>query len=200
MKAKSLTTAWYMTLKATDKETFSSVRNAFELHWPVKAITEKTTAEKQAMLNEAILKASDLEKRVAASVGAEEELSHIVWADNVERLVGDIPDTNNLLVASTRKRLPRPVIKIIGLKPMTWKQLADAIRDITLEELMEKVEEERNITRYAPPIPNTPSKVLGVAFHGINITTQQRNNPTSQYQQIRTIPQPTFSTENPAHE
>ena len=173
LKAKSLAAVWYMTLKATNKETFSSARNAFELCWLVKAITEKTTTEKQAMLDEAILKASDLGKRVAASVGVEEELSHIVWADKVERLVGDIPDMNNLLVASTRKKLPRPVIKLIGLKPMTWKQLSDAVRDITLEELMEKVEEERNLTRYAPPIPNTPSKVLGAAFQGINITTQQ---------------------------
>ena len=108
-----------MTLNATDKETFSSARDAMNLHWPVKAITEKTTTEKQAMLNEAIFKASNLGKRVAASVGVEEELLHIVWADKVKRLVGDIPDMNNLLVTSTRKKLPRPVIKLIGLKLMT---------------------------------------------------------------------------------
>ena len=143
LKAKSPAAAWFITLKKADKTTFTALRDAFELCWPVKAITEKTTAEKQALLDEAILKTSDLGKRVAASVGAEEELSHIVWADKVERLAGDIPDTNNLLVASTRKKLPKPITKLIGLKPMTWKVLADTVRDITLEELMEKVEEER---------------------------------------------------------
>ena len=66
-----------------------------------------------------ILKISDLGRRVAASIGAEEELSHVVWADKVERLVGDIPDTNNLLVTSTRQKLPKPLTKLIGLKAMT---------------------------------------------------------------------------------
>ena len=133
-------------LKAANKASFTSARDAFELCWPVKAITKKTTTEKQAMLDEAILKASDLGKRVAASIGAEEELSHVVWADKVERLAGDIPDTSNLLVASTQRKLPRPVIKLIRLKPMTWVQLVNTVRDITLEELMEKVEEERDLT------------------------------------------------------
>lgn len=107
------------------------------MRWPIKPITEKTTAEKQALLNETTLKISNLGKRVAASIGAEEELSHMVWADKVEKLAGDILDTNNLLVASMWKKLPRPLIKLIGLKQMTWKELADAVRGVTLEELRE---------------------------------------------------------------
>lgn len=113
LKAKSPAAAWFLTLTKTNKATFTSARDAFELRWPTKAITEKTTAEKQAMLDEVILNITDLGKRMAASVGAEEELSHVVWADKVERLAGDIPDTNNLLVASTRKKLPKPIIKLI---------------------------------------------------------------------------------------
>ena len=101
------------------KASFAIARDAFELRWPVKAITEKTTAEKQTLLDETVLKAGDLGRRVAASVGAEEELLHVVWADRVERLADDIPDTNNLLVASTRKKLPKLLLKLVGLKPMT---------------------------------------------------------------------------------
>ena len=179
---------------------FTTVRNAFELCWPVKAITEKTTAEKQALLDETTLKIGDLGRRVAASVGAEEELSHVVWADKVERLANDIPDTNNLLVASTRKKLPKPLLKLIGLKPMTWKELADAVRDITLEELMEKVEEERDLVRYALATPNTPSKALGTAFQSINIASQTLSPPSNQYQQTGTTPRAPFNTERPAHE
>jgi hypothetical protein len=132
LKANSPAAAWYTTLTTTDKATFTAARDAFELRWPIKAITDKTTAEKQALLDETILKVGDLGKRVAASVGAEEELSHVVWADKVERLAGDIPDTNNLLVASTRKKLPKALLKLVGLKPMTWKQFADAVRAISL--------------------------------------------------------------------
>ena len=203
LKAKSPAAAWFTTLTDGSKKSFAAVRTAFETRWPVKATTEKTTAEKQALLDETILKISDLGKRVAASAGGEEELSHIVWADKVERLAADIPDTNNLLVVSTRKRLPKPIIKLIGLKAMTWKELADAVRSITLEELLEKVEEERDFARYAlssrPTVPNTPSKALGAAFQGINIA-QPRLFPTTTYQQTETSPRAPFTAERPVHE
>ena len=201
LKAKSPAAAWFVTLQKADKTTFAAARTAFEVRWPIKAITEKTTAEKQALLDETILKMGDLGRRVAASVGAEEELSHIVWADKVERLASDIPDTNNLLVASTRKKLPKPITKLIGLKPMTWKVLADAVRDITLEELMEKVEEERELNRRIPLAPNTPSKALGAALQNIAITsTQPQPFIPNQYQQLGVPPRPTFNTDRPAHE
>lgn len=207
IKTKSPAEAWLQTLTIGDKASFKAIRAAFELRWPAKPVTEKTTAEKQALLDETILKPSDLGRRVAASVGAEEELSHVVWADKVERLAGDIPDTNNLLVASTRKKLPKPLLRLVGLKPMTWKQFADAVREISLEELMEKMEEERDTApRYAPAIPGTPSKALGTAFQNINLTQQSQPNlaPASQYQPQRTqiSPRAPFSTysERPPHE
>ena len=201
LKAKSPAATWFTTLTKPNKATFSAARDAFELRWPVKAITEKTTAEKQALLDETILKVGDLGKRVAASVGAEEELSHVVWADKVERLAGDIPDTNNLLVASTRKKLPKPLLKLIGLKPMTWKELADAVRSVTLEELMEKVEEDRDLTRYTLAVPNTPSKALGSAFQNINIAPQARIPAPDLYRPPQILrPTSSFSTDKPAHE
>ena len=182
IKTKSPAEAWLATLTLNDKATFKAMRLAFEVKWPTKPVTVKTTAEKQALLDKTILKPSDLGRRVAASLGAEEELSHVVWADKVERLAGDIPDTNNLLVASTRKKLPKPLLKLVGLKPMTWKQFADAVREVSLEELMEKIEEERATVRYIPAIPNTPSKALGAAFQGINLAPRSQPNQTVQYQ------------------
>ena len=103
-----------MTLQKTDKESFATARDTFELRWPVKAITEKKMVEKQTLLDETVLRMSDLGKRVVASIGAKEELTHVVWADKVERLVDNIPDTNNLLVASTWKKLPKPLMKLVG--------------------------------------------------------------------------------------
>ncbi|KAF8815484.1 hypothetical protein BYT27DRAFT_7249147 [Phlegmacium glaucopus] len=127
LKTKSPADAWFSTLSSTDKASFAAVRTAFELHWPEKPITVKTMAEKQALLDGTVLKLSNLRRRVVVSTGAEEELSHIVWADKVKRLAADIPDTNNLLVASTHRKLPMPIIKLIGLKLMTWKVLADTV-------------------------------------------------------------------------
>ena len=205
LKAQSPAAAWFVTLTDGSKKSFATVRTAFEVRWPVKATTQKTTAEKQALLDETILKSSDLGKRVAASVGGEEELSHVVWADKVERLAGDIPDTNNLLVVSTRKKLPKAIVKLIGLKAMTWKELTDAVRGITLEELMEKLEEERDLIRYAlasrTTAPNTPSKALGTALQSISIAQQPtRLFPTNSYHQTETNPRTPFTAERPAHE
>ena len=77
MKAKSPAAAWFATLVDGNKKSFAAVRAAFELRWPVKAMTVKTTAEKQALLDETILKVGDLGRRVAACVGAEEELTQV---------------------------------------------------------------------------------------------------------------------------
>ena len=199
MKAKTPAAAWFATLQKADKTSFTTARNAFEIRWPVKAITEKTTAEKQALLDETVLTIGDLGRRVAASIGAEEELSHVVWADKVERLAGDIPDTNNLLVASTQKKLPKAITKLIGLKTMTWKELADAVRDITLEELTEKIEEERDLARYKL-VSNTPSKTLGAALQNVSITSQPRNLAPIQYRQTETTSRPSFVSDRPPHE
>ena len=199
IKTKSPAEAWLLSLTQADKTSFKAIRAAFEVQWPAKPVTVKTTAEKQALLDDTILKPSDLGKRVAASVGAEEELSHVVWDDKVERLAGNIPDTNNLLVASTRKKLPKPLLKLVGLKPMTWKQFADVVREISLEELMEKVEEERDAApRYVPAIPNTPSKALGAAFRNVSIAQPNLTNPY----QSPTVSQAPFNTysERPPHE
>ena len=187
IKTKTPADAWLATLTPTDKASFKAIRAAFEIRWPTKPVTVKTTAEKQALLDETILKPSDLGKRVAPSIGAEGELSHVVWVDKVERLASDIPDTNNLLVSSTRKKLPKPLLKLVGLKNMTWKQFTDAVREITLEEIMEKIEEERETARYIPATPNTPSKALGAAFQRIAIAQPNLSVP---YQPQRVQPAP----------
>jgi hypothetical protein len=83
---------------------------------------------------------------------------------------------------------------------LMWKELADAVRSVTLEELMEKVEEERELLRFVLTTPNTPSKALGTAFRGINITPQPQIQPTIQYQQTETATRAPFNAEKPAHE
>ena len=64
---------------------------------------------------------------------------------------------------------------------------------------MEKVEEERDLIRYTVT-PNTPSKALGAAFRGINITPQTQSPLPNRFQQTITTPRPAFSAERPAHE
>ena len=85
----------------------------------------KTTAEKQATLEGEVLKESELGLRT--SVKGIDEYTHVVWADKVEKLAANIPDTNNLLVASIRKALPKTIRRIIGGKTMTWAEFCKLV-------------------------------------------------------------------------
>jgi hypothetical protein len=65
---------------------------------------------------------------------------------------------------------------------------------------MEKIEEERDLIRYALATPNTPSKALGAAFQGINIAPQPQTQTSTQYQQTGITNRTPFNAEKPAHE
>ena len=52
IKPNSPADAWLAMLTRTDKASFKAMRMAFKLRWPPKPITEKTTAENQALLDE----------------------------------------------------------------------------------------------------------------------------------------------------
>lgn len=69
---------------------------------------------------------------------------------------------------------------------------------------MEKVEDERDMARYTPVVPNTPSKALGAAFQSINLAQQLQLNQLAQYQPQHAQPTPCTPantyTERPPHE
>jgi hypothetical protein len=182
LKSRSPAEIWWNALPLTSRNTWAKVQIEFEKQWPAKPVTEKTTAEKQAMLEREVLKESELGLRI--SVGGIDEYTHVVWADKVEKLAANIPDTNNLLVASVRKALPKTIRKIIGGKTMTWAEFCKTVRDIGHEEILEIQNEERERNNLQSRVAlmtaaqNTPSKALATTFRSVSI------NP---------IPQPIFT-------
>jgi hypothetical protein len=112
-------------------------------------------------------------KVMAAGV---EEFSHIVWADKVEKLAADIPDTGNLLVDSIREKLPKAIRKLVGTKHTTWADFCKAVRELRPSEILEKVEEEREAAKIQQQLktlmnpPPTPSKALSTALRNITLT------------------------------
>lgn len=175
LKSRSPAEIWWDALAPTDKDTWAKVQTEFEKRWPAKPVTAKTTAEKQAMLEGEILKESELGTRI--SVGGIDEYTHVVWADKVEKLAANIPDTNNLLVASVRKSLPKTIRRIIGGKTMTWAEFCKAIRDVGHEEILEAQSDEREKTALQNRVAlmtaaqNTPSKALAATFRNTSIGT-----------------------------
>jgi hypothetical protein len=186
LKSRSPAEIWWNALAPAQRDTWSKVQTEFEKRWPAKPVTEKTTAEKQAMLEREVLKESELGTRT--SVGGIDEYTHVVWADKVEKLAANIPDTNNLLVASVRKGLPKTIRRIIGGKTMTWAEFCKTVRDIGHEEILEAQSDEREKTALQNRVAlmtaaqNTPSKALAATFRNTSI------NP---------IPQPVFTPRVP---
>ncbi|RXW14874.1 hypothetical protein EST38_g10980 [Candolleomyces aberdarensis] len=187
LKANTSADTWWIDLPESNKVTWEAVEKAFQEKWPVKRVTPKTPSEKKALLEETKLEEKDLGKKVV--VAGVEEYSHIVWADKVEKLAKEIPDTGNLLVDSTREKLPKAIKKLVGTKDMTWAEFCKAVRGLRYTEIMERVEEERDTARLQQQIktlldntPATPSKALGTALRNISLSSAP-------------IPQPQFTAQ-----
>jgi hypothetical protein len=181
LKTNSLADEWWTGLPAASRAGWDALETAFNAKWPMKAITPKTTSEKKTLLEEARLEEKDLGRKVMAA--GVEEYSHVVWADKVEKLAGEIPDTGNLLVDSIREKLPKGVRKLVGTKHTTWAEFCKAVRELRPSEILEKVEEEREAARIQQQLktlmnpPPTPSKALSTALRNISLTSNPIPRP-----------------------
>ena len=133
LKSRFLATTWFTSLLPVDKASWLALYTAFLLRWPAKTAPVVIPAEKQRLLETMLLQESDIGKRVM--VGGMEEYTHIAWADKVEKMTKNIPDTNNLLISAVQKNLPSVIRKIIGSKNLTWAAFCSTVWTITLEEI-----------------------------------------------------------------
>lgn len=180
LKSRSPAATWFAALSPANKATWAALYTAFLVRWPVKTAPVVTPGEKQRLLETTLLQESDMGKRVM--VGGVEEYTHIAWADQIEKMANDIPDTNNLLVSAIRKTLPSVIRKIIGSKDITWLAFCNTVRAITLEEIQDALEEARMATKNQDDIARL-TKLQ---------TQNQANSLTNAFQQFTiTAPSPT---------
>ncbi|GLB38088.1 hypothetical protein LshimejAT787_0411390 [Lyophyllum shimeji] len=174
LKASSDADAWYRGLDTTITGTWTTLVSAFNTKWPVRVIATKTKEEKTAILAATVLKEEDVGKRI--TVNGVEELSHIAWANKVERLAEAIPDRDGLLISATRKALPIAVRSLL-LSYGSWSTFCDAVRALPLERIEEnQLEEEKKKRSEAKTdrlllaaTQQTPSKALAATLRNINI-------------------------------
>src|SRR5258707_10542062 len=91
LKSRSPANMWFRTLHVNYKATWKAIKAAFKIKWPEKAVTEMTAEKKTEMLMAEKLLESELGRKV--KVGGIEEYTHVVWADRVERLANNFPDS-----------------------------------------------------------------------------------------------------------
>ncbi|KAF8064449.1 hypothetical protein FPV67DRAFT_1419770 [Lyophyllum atratum] len=179
LKAGSDAHAWYKGLDASTTSTWDALEAAFSTKWPERVVAAKTTEEKRAMLAATVLRAEDIGKRV--TVNGVEELSHIAWADKVERLADAIPDTGGLLISATRGTLPLAVKMLLGTHT-SWTAFCTEVRGLSLEKIREnqeredkdkaREEEQRMMKEELVMLrkqQQTPSKVLAATLRNVNL-------------------------------
>ncbi|KAG6808845.1 hypothetical protein H0H92_002614, partial [Tricholoma furcatifolium] len=167
---------WFANLAPDRKQTWAGLLAAFDERWPGTQATEKTQSEKQDELMEMKLTEEDLGKKVV--VKGVEVYSHVAWADKVERAAKTIPDTNNLLVKSTRLNMPSTLRALVPASKSTWKTFCDAVRAVDIADMKEMKEEKQRTRKLEDEIrdlkakaatPPTPSKALAATLSKVQL-------------------------------
>jgi hypothetical protein len=141
LRSGSVAKQWWSALPSTNKDTWEHLLQAFKIRWPDKMAAVKTVEEKQAALVRMRITEAEIGTRV--KVLGVEEFAHVVWADKVEKLAAAIPDTNGLLISSTRKAMPKVLQKVTGSGHTDWASFCSTIRKATLTQIEEAKEEEK---------------------------------------------------------
>ncbi|KAF9039395.1 hypothetical protein BJ165DRAFT_1531474 [Panaeolus papilionaceus] len=132
---------WYKGLTTNQKTKWSDIEAAFDIKWP-----QETTPklEKQKKLAEWKIREDEL--GTTKEVNGTNEQAHVHWANRAEELAEDIPDSDGLLIDSTRQGLPPTLRGLVGSQHTTWKSFCDAVRAVTLEAIQEKQQLTRSLT------------------------------------------------------
>ncbi|KAF5386720.1 hypothetical protein D9615_002120 [Tricholomella constricta] len=171
LKTGSDAHAWLKSLSALEKSTWTLLQRAFNAKWPERVVAAKTKDEKTALLAAAILKPGDVGKRITTN--GVDELSHVAWADKVEKLANAIPDRDGLLINTTRQALPSAVRSMLGSYD-TWELFCGAVRALPLERIKERQEEEDEKARVKEELEalrRSSPKGLGAAFRNLTLGT-----------------------------
>ncbi|KIJ89816.1 hypothetical protein K443DRAFT_32029, partial [Laccaria amethystina LaAM-08-1] len=176
LKSGSVAEQWFRSLEAAKKTTWKELCIAFKERWPERAVTQKTTAEKQAELEGEKITEAELGTKVR--VNGTETYAHIAWANKVEKLARAVPDNNNLLVVGCRRQLPPTLKALVSSSHDMWTSFCTAVRAIRpldIEEEKERQDKQTRIegelqrpqrtdteklaliARIPPPQPNTPA-------------------------------------------
>ena len=134
---------WYTTvLDDATRASYTLTVAAFNLKWPAIARTEPSTEDMQMRLDDHKLPAEMVGVRVETNDDEESEFSHILWVNELERLVQKLDDDKGLLIPGVRRGLPKAILRCLPGKLNTWTLFYAAIRDISIHALTLNAEDE----------------------------------------------------------
>jgi hypothetical protein len=130
---------WLDDLPPADKTTWDELVAAFYIEWPKMAVAKASKAERIRALKEWRLELKELCKKTE-TIGGKEVWMHVKWADGIVAKAKDAEDTGGLLLQDVVDGLAAPVWDLIRHKPRTtYKELADAVREVDVVELRDGV-------------------------------------------------------------
>ncbi|KAG6838742.1 hypothetical protein C0991_009031, partial [Blastosporella zonata] len=133
---------WFEDLPAAEKDTWTHLLDAFDVRWPVTRRAAKNQEEQQEELGKIRITEEELGRKVR--VNGREVHAHIAWADKIQRAANAIPDSNNLLVKTTRDNSPKSLKALVPASHKTWAMYCDAVRAINIDNLRERIEKEKS--------------------------------------------------------
>ncbi|KAF8868433.1 hypothetical protein BD779DRAFT_1793882 [Infundibulicybe gibba] len=72
-------------------------------------------------------------------------MAHVAWADKLERLAKAVPDSANLLLPATIKKMPKALKTVIGTNFKTWKEFCEAVRDASVPGIKDAQEDQEEL-------------------------------------------------------
>jgi hypothetical protein len=139
LQADSPADEWFEELPLADKKDWATIDAAFNLRWPRKKASKKTTEEYEEEITSLRLKMEDLGKK--EKTGGREVYSHISWADKMTTIIrGAKLEATTTYVGHVRKELPRLLREKVGAGHKDWMVFLQAVRDVDLDHIRDGVD------------------------------------------------------------
>lgn len=161
---------WFRDLPKVSKADWDALVAAFEVRWALKDGKQETRAERVENLMEWKLKEEELGKKVQEG-GSKGLWTHVRWAEGLKSRAAC--DKEGIVFKQVKAALPEAIrILITSSAPKTYDTLAEAVKNLEIEDIQDAIKR----TRPRTP-PQTPSKDLARALAASHLQSPSPPQP-----------------------
>jgi len=191
LKSGNTAEEWYDALPPADTASWAAVKTAFQVRWPKKTTSLKSSHDKSNRLKGHILKEEELGKWQEED--GRDELSHVIWANKIITLANDVPDPAGLLIPEVHRVLPEVIRERIDSEFANWEDFTKAIKAISKSSIDDALEKTKTLRRTIDEsrAATAAARALLQQSPTAPLRHMLRNTAISQYPQAP-FPQPQF--------
>jgi len=145
LKSRNTAKEWYNALPPADMASWAAVKTAFQVCWPKKTTSSKSSHDKSNCLKGHILKEEELGKWQEED--GWDKLSHVIWANKIITLANDVPDPAGLFIPEVHRLLPEVIHERIDSEFANWEDFTKAIKAISKSSIDDALEKTKMLRR-----------------------------------------------------